>query len=396
MTTTLLPPPRRQSSTPPRPRRELPVLFHLLDVSQPPGFTAARPAEITPESPPKIDQPSSAPADESVEASAIASVSEAFDPATAVGLAETSGLGSMLTEPLTGTTGPVPADDVIQSRLDDPPAIEAPLRITAENQTDAAPAAERSAATSDEAVTLRQRAHERRQKRQKPPGKDDWFSTQGKFILIGFLVALVATIYVARTNRNSAEPPVARKPAHQRKAAASKLATESPAPPAAKKSDANLPRSSGPATSITSVRPAKNEKSPEGESRTALHPPTIPQLAQEPAPSSPADDSLFPWAKPEARTATAGDDLRSADLRSATGAQSPAPSTSPPLGMQPPTLPAQQPQYPSTAYPGDYRSPAPPALPSAPAIGPASSQPSYPTTNSASGYRYERTGSGFH
>jgi hypothetical protein len=390
-----LPPPRRQSPTPPRPRRELPVLFHLLDVSQPPGFAGARPAELAPESQAKFDHPISAPADESFQASAIDSVTEAFDLATAAGLAETSGLASMLTEPLTGTTRPAPGDELIESKPDEPSSIEEPLSNTAENPTDAAPAAERSGANSDEAVTLRQRAHERRQKRQKSPGKDDWFSTQGKFILIGFLVALVATIYIARTNRNSAEPPVARQPAHQRRAAASKLATESPAPPPAKQSDANLPRSSGPATSITSVRPA--ETSPAGESRTALHPPTIPQLAQEPAASSPADDSLFPWARPEEpRTATAGDDLRSADLRSATVAPSPAPSTSPPLSTQPPTLPSHQPQYPSTAYPGDYRSPAPPALPSAPAFGPAASQPSYPTTNSASGYRYERTGSGFH
>ena len=390
MTTTLLPPPRRQSPTPPRPRRELPVLFHLLDVSQPPGFAAARPAELAPESQAKFDHPISAPADESFQASAIDSVTEAFDLATAAGLAETSGLGSVLTEPSMADAS-APAAERIEPAQLEPPSIEEPLSDSAGTQAGAAG----SAAKPDESVTLRQRAHERRQKRQRSPGKDDWFSTQGKFILIGFLVALVATIYIARTNRNSAEPPVARQPAHQRRAAASKLATESPAPPPAKQSDANLPRSSGPATSITSVRPA--ETSPAGESRTALHPPTIPQLAQEPAASRPADDSLFPWARPEEpRTATAGDDLRSADLRSATVAPSPALSTSPPRSTQPPTLPSHQPQYPSTAYPGDYRSPAPATGPTGPASGPATSQPSYPTTNSASGYRYERTGSGFH
>jgi hypothetical protein len=35
---------RRTSPTPPRPLRELPVLFHLMDVSRPKGFSAPPPA----------------------------------------------------------------------------------------------------------------------------------------------------------------------------------------------------------------------------------------------------------------------------------------------------------------------------------------------------------------
>ncbi len=373
MTTTFTPPPRRQS--PPRPRRELPVLFHLLDVSQPPGFTPARPVEL-PSTP--SDPPSSADLFDS-SAEPTNSVSQAFDLATAAGLAETSGLGSLLTEPLTHRGSHATVEEQIESNREPAQAADEPLTSTKGSTADAP--LEGSAARADESVTLRQRAHERRQKRQKSAAKDDWFSTQGKFIMIGFLVALVATIYVARTGRKPAAPPLVRKPAHLRSDAAAKLATESSAPTTPKKGDAKLPQSSGPATSITSVR--SSEKSPAGQSRTALHPPTIPQLSQEPAAGSPANDALFPWAKgDDTRTAARDEDLRSADLRSAAGQPSSAASTN---------LPPQQPQYPSTSYPSSYRSPTPPV------IGPVdSSQPSYPTTNSASGYRHERTGSGFH
>jgi hypothetical protein len=212
---------------------------------------------------------------------------------------------------------------------------------------------------SDDAVALRERAEERKRKRQ-TAAKDDWFASHGKYIAIGFVVALLATIYAARSQRKSAPPDVAKPHAQENESHASPIRTASAEKPAQDKTR--------PAVAITSVSPTK--PSP-GESQTALHPPTIPQLATQTEPGA-ASDGLFPWAKREEERVAS----RTADAVSPTVSDAAASTAA---AVQP----AGQPSYPSTPYPGDYRQAAP-------------SQPLYPTTNSPSGYRHERSGSGFH
>ncbi|MCI0361111.1 MAG: hypothetical protein L0211_21740 [Planctomycetaceae bacterium] len=386
---------RRRSPTPPRPLRELPVLFHLMDVSRPKGYTAPAPPAFTlgsaADALPHRESPLSGrlPSEPAIEGA------ESFDLETASELVQTKAYGSL--PPDAPQLGAQPGD----------PRADAAGAHSDHDSIDTISSLETPPPPADEAVTLRQRAEERQRKRQEGK-KDDWFTTQGKFIAIGFLAALVVTIYVARTSRKPASPPVAAKShVHAGTAAKAKAAQKSAAKPAAIAESAR----------ITSVRPtAKPAVSQPAASQptTALHPPTIPQLAPQREPAkTPADETLF--------TFTRRTDERVA-ASNATPAAAPAavPQTNtaaPPLVPQPapqavpqtaaasaPATPHLQPQYPATSYPSTYQPVAPPpvyapppASPAGPNLGPAAStMPLYPTTNSASGTRYERTGSGLY
>lgn len=370
---------RRTLPTPPRPLRELPVLFHLMDVSRPKGFSAPPPAfSLAAESDP----------------SALGSA-ESFDLETAAELVQTKAYGSLpaevpspaLDSPALDSPAlaPAAADPATQVSL--PPADEHSAGELIANSDNAAPAdvppatesnAEPTLETpppADEGVSLRQRAEERQRKRQNDK-QDDWFHTQGRYIAIGFVLALLATIYLARTNRKSSAPPVAAKTKPAATAPAkSAPATKNPSPAVAT------------TAAITAVRPT--EKSPADQPQAALHPPTIPQLAQEPATTTaPTTETLFTFSKSaDDRLAARTDDP--ASTQSASTTESPAATSTDP--------PVLQPQYPSTSFPGTYQ-PAAPATPTTtpaaePATSPSGSTPLYPTTNSASGIRYERTGS---
>jgi hypothetical protein len=365
---------RRTSPTPPRPLRELPVLFHLMDVSRPKGFSSPPPAYSL---------------DAEGEPSALGSA-ESFDLETAAELVQTKAYGSLpaevaspaLDSPALAPAAPDPATQVSLPPAEDLAASEPSTNSNATGSAEAPAVAESSAEPKletppppgDEGVSLRQRAEERQRKRQHDK-QDDWFHTQGRYIAIGFVLALLATIYLARTNRKSSAPPVAAK---------TKPAATAPAKtaPAAKKPAASVATTAA----ITAVRPT--EKSPADQPQAALHPPTIPQLAQEPATSTaPATETLFTFSK------SAGDRLAA---RTDVPASTQPTSAAPPPPSAPTDPPNLQPQYPSTSFPGTYQpvAPATPTTPAAePATSPYGSTPLYPTTNSASGIRYERTGS---
>ena len=375
---------RRTLPTPPRPLRELPVLFHLMDVSRPKGFFAPPPAfSLAAESDP----------------SALGSA-ESFDLETAAELVQTKAYGSLPAEvpsptvdspaPVSPTLAPAvpePTELTPATQVSIPPADEHP--VSELSTTPAAPGSEVPAVTESNAesqletppppagdgVSLRQRAEERQRKRQNDK-QDDWFHTQGRYIAIGFVLALLATIYLARTNRKSSAPPVAAKTKPAATAPA-KTALAATKPSAAVATTA----------AITAVRPT--EKSPADQPQAALHPPTIPQLAQEPATTTaPTTETLFTFSKSaDDRLAARTDDP--ASTQSASTTESPAATSTDP--------PVLQPQYPSTSFPGTYQ-PVAPATPTTtpapePATSPSGSTPLYPTTNSASGIRYERTGS---
>jgi hypothetical protein len=369
---------RRTSPTPPRPLRELPVLFHLIDVSRPKGFSA--PPAFTLAAGPEP---------------ATLGAAESFDLETAAELVQTKAYGSLPADL------PGPSLDAA-AHVSAPPSEESTAgeigpslpELVAERDALASdlnrdPALETPPPASDESVNLRQRAEERQRKRQGDK-KDDWFHTQGRYIAIGFVLTLLATIYLARTNRKSPAPPVAAKA----KATATSTAAKVKAAAAKASTKSTKSTQSPSAASITAVRPT--EKSPASEPKTALHPPTIPQLAQEPATTTaPSTDTLFTFSK-------SAEDRLAARTDGPTSTQ--PTGTALPLSAAPSGPPQLQPQYPSTSFPGNYQPVAPgpsttsaPAYGPAPATGPASSPagttPLYPTTNSASGIRYERTGS---
>ena len=398
MTATYTAEKRRLSPTPPRPLRELPVLFHLMDVSRPKGYTA----------PPAFSLgglTGLAPVDERDDAAPPAE----FDLETAAKLVETKAFGSLPTEQVPAPLGPIAKE--AEATSEEQPAESSVTEFAtirseaaAHDHSDNADASatltldtplETPPPTTDDAVSLRERAMERSRKRQQTR-QDDWFRTQGRFIVIGFIAALGVTIYAARANRKPTAPPVAVKrqtPATDAKSGAKKAATK-------------LPLASGPAASITGVK-ATNTKATAPELNTqpkaVLHPPTIPQLAQEPATTSaPTTDTLFTFSKrPEDRLASRTDDI--GPVAAAPAAQA-ATSTTPPTSAFP-NSPTLQPQYPTTSYPANYQPVAPAAVP-APGIGPpgigpsgapaANTAPLYPTTNSASGFRNERNGSGLY
>ena len=368
---------RRLSPTPPRPLRELPVLFHLMDVSRPkgysppPAFSLGGPSGLTPLAD-EHDQSTSAPE---------------FDLETAAKLVETKAFGSLPAEPIPAPPTPVTEQVAAASEEQSPEmAATAPVAIAPDAAAlvqpdgaaaEAAPTLETPPPTNDDAVSLRERAMERSRKRQQTR-KDDWFRSQGRFIIIGFIAALGVTIWAARANRKPAAPPVAVKgqmqPVHPR--------IDS------KKADAKLPLASGPAVSITGVKPT-TAKQATAEPKVVLHPPTIPQLAQEPATTSaPATDTLFTFSKrPEDRLASRTDDV--GPISAAPTTETTPASTTPPLT----SVPTLQPQYPATNYPANYQPVAPAGAASAPA---ATTAPLYPTTNSAGGLRNERNGSGLY
>jgi hypothetical protein len=360
---------RRTSPTPPRPLRELPVLFHLMDVSRPKGFATPPPAFTL---------------EAGSEPTALSSA-ESFDLETAAELVQTKAYGSLPADhpgPALETVAAAPASLDPTMQVSIPPADglgegsatsceAAAAEVPAALESNSEPELETPPPT-EEGVSLRQRAEERQRNRQHAR-QDDWFHTQGRYIAIGFVLALLATIYLARTNRKSPTPPVAAK---------AKSAATAPAKtaPAAKQPSAPVASTAA----ITAVRPT--EKSPADQPQTALHPPTIPQLAQEPATTTaPATETLFTFSK-------SASDRRAARTYGPANTQptidSPSSSS---LTSDPPSL---QPQYPSTSFPGTYQ-PAGPTTATATesATAPAGSTPLYPTTNSASGIRYERTGS---
>jgi hypothetical protein len=380
---------RRQAASEPRPPRELPVLFHLMDVSRPRGYSAPAatpavtpPAEFTlgsrlsePE-PERAAKPSVAPpisANESVTSSLAAE----FDLQMAASLAETGGIdatpveakASAAEEPTASGNEAVSGEDGTQTTLETPPP-----------------------AANEDAVALRERAEERQRKRS-AAARDDWFSTHGKYIVIGFVICLAGTVFLARRNAKPTKAPIADKHANHEHAEHdhAKPAVKSPTK-TIRSASAEVPveePKSGTSPAAVAAKPAAET------SQTALHPPTIPQLPAQPE-SGKSDDGLFPWKQPgEERVATR------TDVPSPAGTATPAPASSPV------PQPEAAPQYPTTSFGGNYQ----PVLPTAPpsvapqaggsiygpalsaptGVAPAASaypppaaapQPSYPTTNS--------------
>jgi hypothetical protein len=241
-----------------------------------------------------------------------------------------------------------------------------------------------------------------------PRQRSDWFSNQGKFIAIGFVLALIGTIYLARSNRGSGPTKVAQPNAHPGEAG-QQIAASNATPATVVGKDKDESPADAAANKPAEASPARfADVSTDQPSQADLHPPTIPQLVREPSNSSQPDNSaLFPW------TEQPGDRLATRPTESQAAASPPAQPKYPvtpanaPLSQSYPVTSATSPnfapapQQPTPAAP-DYRSPyiqAPPAGGPPPDgqnfVPPGGAASSYlPPDNSARGYRYERTGSG--
>ncbi|HEX5104268.1 MAG TPA: hypothetical protein VFV87_10680, partial [Pirellulaceae bacterium] len=167
-------------------------------------------------------------------------------------------------------------------------------------------------------------------KKARPRVRDTWFAAHGKYIAIGFVLALIGTILLARFGRRAPQP-VADALQHSHPGDAGEPFDISlPKPVTVVDEAAEDKQSGGPADGTAESSPAKLTEQPADEPKpqTDLHPPTIPQLASEPSDSNqPPHDNLFPWGQPnENRLATR-----------------PEPTLQPPANS-----PRAQPQYPVT------------------------------------------------
>jgi len=266
--------------------------------------------------------------------------------------------------------------------------------------------------------------------RSKTAGKSDWFTTHGKYIAIAFVIALLGTIVLARLNRRAVPTLAEPKHSHPGEAGHKLTATK---PPSQATIVGQVSQDQAHAKTASGIQETSPAQLAEPQPHTDLHPPTIPQLAVRPntesTPEQPKDESLFPWAKTDERVATRPEPPTIAPAQEApitpvppSGAPSPAnpeiavpqyPVTATPEPVYPTAGPAAPPApgaaysapgpaYPTTSTPNQYQFPAPaPAPTTQPASGPALAPPTggsqyFPQDNSASGSRYERTGSGLY
>lgn len=358
------------------PPRELQVLFHLMDVSRPKTETCAAPVVGAPAMAEQGCEDAAESACETADLALLATLkaSEPQEPVAEETAEETSDRAyRLLPEPVEEIVPSSPEVEYVVSE----PSAEAPV-ATVETGPDP---------TEEKTVAVRERS-EQRPRRRPAPIKEEWFSSHGKIIAIGFTLALICTIYYARTNRRHIAVPDA---ASQRKGDAAARIRQTAV--ASKDSPDVVLEVQSPAGRVVSS-PAAVAGSPAIEvTKADLHSPTIPQLptrdAEIAAPAG-AGDNLFVWGKREDERVAARPELPSAPPVNA-----PAPGPAPSL---PPSPPIEQSSYPVTNYSSPYQ--IQPAIqqpqPAGPGASAANGAPSNSQENSTRGYRYERSGSGLY
>jgi hypothetical protein len=409
--------------------REFPVLFHLMDVSRP----RAKPL-------PTIDSANLLNAVEQLRRPP-ANVSESVPPAsTAPGPVATSSETAVIETTVAVAETSEAAESIVSLEL--PAAENSSAEEAAEISERPSPAP-----LSPALVTLR--------KKPKTSASEDWFASHGKYIAVAFVLALVATIYFARVNREQSsvakqeitlQPPLidstatvatTSQPAYNSGPAAPTVQTASAASPAtpsplelrapqlvepssdrakdnlfefaaAKGADDRIAaRSDDPLKSTAPALTAPALTAPSQPVAREVIATPAPQAA---APAAPAEAAAYPVTSspathyPVSIPPTAAYPATSPAQPSAPVLAPPGSSYQPQSQYGPPGGGAYQPQSqygPPASPPTDYRSQYPVTPASMPQQQPAAqawnagqpaSYPSYDTT--ARGPRNERTGSG--
>jgi hypothetical protein len=348
-------------------RPELPVLFHLMDVSRSrPSTTGSKPAAPAAASPATLNLPATT-SEQEIQQAPVAG--DALDVTSAA-------------QPSQSPTSTGIDLAPTNSQIAEEPA-------TAETVSEAA----RTKITTH--VSLKPKAPDRRGR--KTAASEDWFASHGKFIAIGFVVALIGTVYFARTNRQPASLPKADQ------ASQALLGDNEAATAAAETSSA---------TQVKTIAAVS-------DSKVELQRPSAPALiANGDAAKLPSSDKLFDFAgRPEEQVASRP------TSRSDVSPSPEQPKTEEiktlPAATTNPSAPVLAPAYPVTGSPGAgypaTRSTPAPANSSAtynnqfvgqttqpPAANPGWTPPggvnttsqNQPLDNTARGPRYERSGSG--
>lgn len=297
-------------------------------------------------------------------------------------------------------------------------AVQASVTTSIEpSVTDVSPPQERTAPTPRDRTGQRAK-----NKHSVPESNSDWMRTHGKYIAVGFVIALIATIYMAQ----SGDEPT---PAKPNAATASTKASETEA------SAEGESRVAEAQTAKEAVSAGHNHTSPTldetSPAQANLSAPKSANTIHEPEPDAEVVDSrsLFPWkGTGEARVAGKPEGAKQENAKPQAEAKSPANQENASEGVAqesraeepsvygpPGTAPQEEIQqtngelpqgkspaaYPET-NPGTYREYAPPSQPgpaprTSPRASPASYEPGYPNNvppPSKTGNRYERIGSG--
>lgn len=314
--------------------REFPVLFHLMDVSRPrasqqtPKIDSANLLNAVEQLrwPPDDDEPSPPASVESENATSESSATSNESPPTTE---------TVTTAPATTVTTPELADSANDNIALEPLAAE---NSQAEEATTIVEPP--SPPPSSPLVTLR--------KKHKTSASEDWFASHGKYIAVVFVLALVATIYFARVNRERSSVAKQETPSQPPLIDSRVVATTSE------------PASSS-APSAPTVQTA-SAAAPAGPSPVELR---APQFVAEPLPDRPKDN-LF-----EFTAAKNGDDRIAA--RADDVSKTAAPPNAAPLLTAPALAGPSQPTAPEV-----IATPAPQSAP----LGAASEATAYPATSS--------------
>ncbi len=172
----------------------------------------------------------------------------------------------------------------------------------------------------------RARLRERRQQEEvaPPAASGNWFQTQGKFIAICFVIALIGTVCLARYKRNKlqqAPSQMAREestPVDVREKSAAVTKPTEPAAQTVKQTSGVSPASSTAPSLIPEVSPATNDGGPDFTASPA-------------STETPDSKSLFPWKGDgsQDRTATRPDAPVGTPAYSPAGTEAEAPASSP-------------------------------------------------------------------
>jgi hypothetical protein len=340
-------------------------LFHLLDVSREENTSrtscdvAPAPCDVAPDQPtdallarlPAAECETPAPAFElpaspdSLPAPSLSITLSAppsrFDPTPTLGGSE------IFDEPVPADIETDPAAGVTEAEQVPHDGVQATVdRLHSDPPT----AADESTADESTAHAATPRSTQAARRQPKTVRREDWFAQHGKYIAIGFVLALVGTIYLARSNRGTGEH-ADRVPTHDHPGAAGDLASSVPKPAPATVLGEAKPLPGSPASGTSEVSPAQLVETASGSSKADLHPPAAPEVASGEAV---AKQDLFSFAK-------------KSEERVAARPAGPTPIENHTLDAA--TEPAK-PAYPQTPYPAEIPVPEKPPMP----------QPVYPTT----------------
>jgi hypothetical protein len=400
---------RRASQTGPE-RPELPILFHLMDVSRP--RAAAKDA---------LAAPAAAEPTKAVETkplvTAVAPLNVAaatlIVPATEVKTTPAPGLSAVRSEAVSAEVVESPFQTIAAAAKAPSESLPA-AKSVAESAVAAVLESTADVNQSTATVRLKPKTVERRQRR--TPPSEDWFASHGKFIAVGFVIALIGTVYYARTNRQQAttakaegatqSPLVEMRPPESAPESAtksiqtvaavsdSKVELQPPSAPALIAGSSSSDKATGdklfdfPATAKAEQRIAarptsapaetRNEQSPAPSDTAASAAALAPAYPVTTSPASYPSTTAAPSAYPQTSAA--------APQRSTNpGPSNPEPNYRSQFPAQPPQQPVPQPAAPQQG--------APPSgwAPPTGAYAPSQYQP---MNNTARGPRYEQTGSG--